>query len=619
MYKHDYSQWEKPELIAQIEKLEKRKKYGLVWDTERDKEVFDLQAQSSLPVLEDVPDNAVVTDPQMPTHILIEGDNFHALSVLNYTHDSSISAIFIDPPYNKGINGSNDFRYNDRFIDSEDAFRHSKWLSFMDKRLRLARNTLKDTGVIFITISDDEVHHLRCLLDDVFGEANFVANIVWQKKQSPQNDATYLSDMHDHILVYAKQAKKNKKDPNGWQISLLKRTDKQNARANNPDADPRGNWISSDYTCNKTSEQRPNLYYPLINPITGKEVYPSRQRVWRYEKATHEIHVRENRIWWGNTGEGFPRLKKFLIDLQKGIVPSTWWERGLVGDNQEARSELRDILNNENIDFDTPKPTKLIKHILSIATQPGSDEVILDFFAGSGTTAQAVLELNEEDGGNRQCILVTNNENRIMTEICYPRVRRVMEGYEYKGSDKELLYEEKLTLTKLRSVGELLAEYEKVRQENQAGYDELKGEFENNNLRLWGVKKYNGWKEGLGGNLKYYRTSFVSTEPSDENKERLTHQSVEMLCLREGTFAFVSETDLWKIFENKDHYTAILFDQLAIPDLKEVCKALDKPVSVYVFSLEDDNFGSEFTDMQGKVTTCTIPEAILRTYRRIYQ
>lgn len=619
MLKKDYSHWDKKDLIAEIKKLEKRKKYGLVWDDERTKEVFELQSLNGLPVLEDVPENAINNNPEQSTHILIEGDNYHALSVLNYTHEERVDVIFIDPPYNKGISGSNDFRYNDRFVDNEDTFRHSKWLSFMDKRLRLARNVLKPTGVIFITISDDEVHHLRCLLDEIFGEENFVANVVWQKKQSPQNDATYLSDMHDHILVYAKKAKKNKKDPDGWQISFLKRTEKQNARAGNPDNDPRGVWISSDYTCNKTAEQRPNLYYPLINPFTKKKVYPSRQRVWRYEKSTHEIHVKENRIWWGASGDGFPRLKKFVTDLQKGIVPSTWWERELVGDNQEARSELRDILNDENIDFDTPKPVRLIKHILSIATQSSSDEVILDFFAGSGTTAHAVLELNEEDGGNRQCILITNNENKIMTEICFPRVKNVMEGYEYTGNDKKLLFEEKLSLSHLKKIENILAEYDKTRKINETDFDEFKGEFKENTLRLWGVKNIEEFKEGLGGNLKYYRTSFVPSEPSDENKELLTHQSVEMLCLRESTFDFVTETDMWKLYENNEHYTAILFDQLSISDLKKELEKLKKPISVYVFSLEDDNFANEFADMRDKVKVCSIPEAILRVYRRIYQ
>jgi adenine-specific DNA-methyltransferase len=619
MPKRDYSQWDKKDLISQIEKLEKRKKYGLVWDDERTREVFELQAQNSLPILENISENDVINDSEQPTHILIEGDNYHALSVLNYTHENNVDVIFIDPPYNKGIRGSNDFRYNDRFVDNEDSFRHSKWLSFMEKRLRLARNVLKTTGVIFITISDEEVHHLRCLLDDIFGEQNFVANVVWQKKQSPQNDATYLSDMHDHILVYAKKAKKNKQDPNGWQISFLKRTEKQNARAGNPDNDPRGPWISSDYTCNKTSEQRPNLYYALTNPFSKKKVYPSRQRVWRYEKSTYEKHVRENRIWWGSIGEGFPRLKKFVVDLQKGIVPSTWWERELVGDNQEARRELREILNNENIDFDTPKPVRLIKHILSIATQVSGDEIVLDFFAGSGTTAHAVQDLNEEDGGNRQCILVTNNENNIMKDICYPRVKRVMEGYEFIGSDKKLLFEEDIYLTDLKKISGKLAEYEKVKQLNHNVYDELKGEFSNKGLRLWGINHIKEFKTGLNGNLKFYRTSFVPSETCDENKETLTHKSVEMLCLKESTFELVSEKDVWKIYKNNNHYTAILFDQLSIPDIKEEIKKLNNPISVYVFSLEDDNFANEFSDQKDKVNVCSIPEAILNVYRRIYK
>ena len=618
--KNVYSDWSKEELIKHIRQIEKQKKYGLVWDEERSKEQFETEAESSLPVLVEAPEFAIKKDPDQPTHILIEGDNFHGLSVLNYTHEMSVDVVFIDPPYNKGITGSNDFRYNDRFIEKEDAFRHSKWLSFMEKRLRLAKNVLKYTGVIFITISDDEVHNLRCLMDEVFGESNFVANIVWQKKQSPQNDATYISDMHDHILVYAKRAKKNRNDPTGWQINLLERTELQNSRAANPDDDPGGNWISSDYTCNKTAEQRPNLYYPLINPYTNEKVYPSRQRVWRYEQKTHLRHVDENRVWWGASGENFPRYKKFISELGRGIVPSTWWERSTVGDNQEARSELRDILDDEAVDFETPKPVRLIKQILYIATQPASNQIILDFFAGSGTTAHAVMELNREDGGNRQCILVTNNENNIMTEVCYPRVQRVMQGYEYQGKDKTLRYERKVNLTQMRRGNEIYAEYQQAREESSALYDELKGEFKDNTIRLWGITNIDGKKEGLGGNLKYYRTAFVPAEPTDVNKELLTFRSVEMLCLRENTFDFVTETDAWKIYEDRNRYTAILFDQLSIPEFKIMLAELEeKPISVYVFSLGDDNFAPEFSDMGARASVRSIPEAILRVYRRIYQ
>jgi len=598
-HKPDYSQWTKEELITRLEKLEKRKKYGLVWDEERTQEEFELQARDSLPVLEEVVENAITTDPEQPTHILIEGDNFHALSVLNYTHEALIDLIFIDPPYNTG---KKDFRYNDRIVDEDDAFRHSKWLSFMDKRLRLAKTLLKETGAIFITIDDDEQAHLKLLCDEIFSPDNFIAQVCWQKKYSPQNDATYFSDMHDFILVYAKQAKKKKTDEYGFNLNLLPRTEQQDNRYSNPDNDPRGPWKSSGLDVKTYSAK---YDYP-ITTRSGRTVKPPKGTCWRVPPNRLQELIADNRIWFGEDGSNVPSIKRFLSEVQQGVVPVTWWTRNEVGDNQEAKQEMKQILSDVEGFFDTPKPVRLLKRIISLATNNAEKQFVLDFFAGSGTTAQAVLELNEEDGGKRQCILVTNNENEIMTKVCYPRVRRVMEGYEFSGSEAELLFEEKLTLTKLRKANEMLAEYEKARQENQAAYDELKGEFEDSTLRLWGIKKYNGWREGLGGNLKYYRTAFVPAEPSDENKEKLTRQSVEMLCLREGTFDFVSETDVWKLYENRQRCTAILFDQLAIPDLKEELAKLDKPVSVYIFSLEDDSFAAEFSDMPG-VTACGRP------------
>jgi len=195
-----------------------------------------------------------------------------------------------------------------------------------------------------------------------------------------------------------------------------------------------------------------------------------------------------------------------------------------------------------------------------------------------------------------------------------------MQGYEFTGSERTLLFEEKFTLSGLKKSDEILVEYEQAREENAGQFDELKGEFEDNTLRLWGIKKISGRKDGLGGNLKYYRTAFVPAEPTDANKELLTRRSVEMLCLREDTFDFVSETDLWKIYESPARYTGILFDQSAIPEFKEALRALadDKPISAYVFSLGDDNFAPEFADLDGRVSVRAIPEAILRVYRRIF-
>jgi adenine-specific DNA-methyltransferase len=285
-------------------------------------------------------------------------------------------------------------------------------------------------------------------------------------------------------------------------------------------------------------------------------------------------------------------------------------------DGSTYGTELLTSILGQN-DFPFPKSIHAVKECIEACTYK-KNAVVLDFFAGSGTTGHAVLELNEQDGGTRQFILVTNNENNICREICYPRIRNVIRGYKFQGTEKKLLFEEQLTLSDLKNMDKILQEVDEIKLQSK-DFDEVKSEFENNTLRLVGINKSNERKDGLGGNLKYYRTSFVPAEPSDENKELLTRQSIEMLCLRESTFDFVTETDVWKIFKNNQRYTAILFDQLSILDLKEELERLDKPVSVYVFSLEDDNFANEFADMRDKVKVCSIPEAILRVYRRIYQ
>ncbi len=384
-----------------------------------------------------VPDRArsLTAKPSLHDNLIIHGDNLLALKALLPSFSGKVKCIYIDPPYNTG---NEKWQYNDNVnspmhqewlhtvVDVEDLTRHDKWLCMMWPRLKLLRELLREDGVIFISIDDNEAHHLRVIMDEIFGEGNFVANIVWQKKQSPQNDATYLSDMHDHILVYARQAKKFKNDPNGWQRQLLPRSDKQNSRFANPDNDPRGEWISIDYTCNKTADQRPNLFYPIINPNTGKKVWPSRQGVWRFEKETHEKNLKENRVWWGSDGRSVPRLKRFRTEVQQGIVPSTWWDRTEAGDNQQSRRELRRIFSESEPDFETPKPVSLIRRILQISTTGEDGEIVLDSFAGSGSTAHAVLSINAEDGGNRRFILVEQED--YADSLTAERMRRVIRG-----------------------------------------------------------------------------------------------------------------------------------------------------------------------------------------------
>jgi|TARA_B100000315_G_scaffold215376_1_gene214626 adenine-specific DNA-methyltransferase len=609
--KIDYTKYSKEELIAEITELKKRKKYGLVWEEKREPEKVVTQCKNELPVLKEIKSKAIKNDPDKPTHILIEGDNYHALSVLNYTHQNAIDVIFIDPPYNLG----GDFIYNDKYVDKEDSYRHSKWLTFMKKRLELAKSVLKETGAIFITIDDNEASHLKVLCDEVFQPTNFIAQISWQKKFSPQNDAKYFSDMHDFILVYAKKKQSGNNGDTGFTLFGLDRTEEMNARYSNPDNDPRGDWTSSDLTAKRVT---PKDIYPITTP-NGKGIMPVKGRSWSVSKERLKVLLSENRIWFGDDGNNMPRLKRFLSDIEEGVTPVTWWTHQEVGHNQEARQELKKILYDVENVFDTPKPVRLMKRIIQLATQANNNSIVLDFFAGSGTTAQAVLEMNDNDGGNRQFIMATNNENNICEDSTYPRIQRVIEGYEFEGKEKELLFEEKLNLTKLRKADEINTDYLIARENNKDVYDELKGEFKENTLKLFGVKKYDGFKDGLGGNLKYFKTTFVPAKTTDRNKEKLTKQSLEMLCLKEATFESVIDSENIKIFKNNDHYTGILLGEEEIPNFKEQIKDFELPVNVYVFSLGDDDFAEEFSDLKDKVKVSSIPSAILRVYKRIFR
>ena len=388
-------------------------------------------------LLEPVP--ALSCGPADTGNLIVQGDNLHALKALLPRYAGQVKCIYIDPPYNTGNEG---WVYNDnvnspeirRWLgevvgkEGETLDRHDRWLCMMYPRLVLLRQFLREDGAIFVSIDDTEVATLRLLMDEIFGKRNFLASIVWQKKQSPQSDAINLSDMHDYVIAYAMRAKESRLDQAGWNRHLLPRSDIQDARFDNLDNDPRGPWTSTDYTCNKTADERPNLYYPIINPLSGDEIWPSKTRAWAFDRDAHARNVAEGRIWWGATGKSRPRIKKYLNEVSDGIVPSTWWPREFAGDNQESRRELRAIFGADDspLDFSTPKPTSLIKRILQISTD--NDSLILDSFAGSGSTGHAVLKQNAEDGGSRRFILV-EMETDIARSVTAERVRRVSQGY----------------------------------------------------------------------------------------------------------------------------------------------------------------------------------------------
>jgi len=548
-------------LKAEVERLRKElkktKKYGLVWE-DKPEEMVEM-CKEKLPVLKEVKNKEIITDKDKPVNLLIEGDNYHALSVLNYTHAKKVDVIYIDPPYNTG---NKDFIFNDHYVDREDAYRHSKWLSFMERRLKLAKNLLKDDGVIFISIDDNEVAKLKLLCDEIF-TGMFIAIFPRSVGTVPKTTES-IQTRHDYILCYSK------KTSFSIDIEIAEEHFKFD------DNDGRGKYALIHPLDSGTIRYSKSLDYPIR--FKGKIYYPGQhiknkpagKWLWRWNKDLVDWAIKNNLIVEKNNRLYTKNYREFRIEKVNGRYKLVKKEVGkpFTSDtfmsesfgNRVATRELKNILPNTT--FTHPKPSNLIKKIITMATNNKS-AVILDFFAGSGTTAHAVLELNKEDGGNRQFILCTNNENNICTDVCYPRIKKVIEGYK-----------------------------------------NLKGEQ----------------VEGLGGNLKYFKTDFVDYDKStDRNKIKLTHQATEMLCVKEGAFEKVIDNERFKIFKNSDHYTSIIWDQTAIPEFKKAIKDVRGKFSVYVFSLTDETFDDEFADVRQKVKLSPIPEAILRVYRRIFR
>lgn len=401
--------------LSEIEKDINGKKYGLVFEEHR--EDIDEVLDTHTPVLSEDTDLFIDNGGQM--NFLIEGDNLASLKLLEKTHKGRIDLIYIDPPYNRG---GNDFRYDDNYVEKQDSFRHSKWLSFIKPRIECAHKLLKNDGVIFISIDDFEIGALRLICDDIFGESAFVCNIVWQKRYSRENREA-IGDAHEYILVYSKNKVGFKEKRH-----LVPMSEEQAKIYKNPNNDPRGRWRAVPMTA---QGYRPNQMYPIIDPNGGIH-YPPEGRCWSTLESEYKKLLAQGRIYFGKNNNSQPNTIRYLSEV-KGVVPWTWWNNEDVGHTDEAKKELYSILGKTN-SFETPKPVRLIKRILEIASE--KDSIILDFFAGSGTTGQAVMKLNEVDGGKRRFILCTNNENNICRGVTYERIKRVIDKEGYPASLK---------------------------------------------------------------------------------------------------------------------------------------------------------------------------------------
>lgn len=492
VFSEDKIDFEKLKLTLGEDVSDSEERFGLQWPGKKD--CFKVIQEPSIGTLKPCKEESV--NWETTENIFIEGDNLEVLKLLQKSYYGKIKMIYIDPPYNTG----GEFIYPDRFQENLDTYLaytgqvndegkkfstntetsgrfHTNWLNMMYPRLFLARNLLKNDGVIFISIDDNEYDNLKKVCDEIYGEENFIADIIWQKKFSRANDAAYFSTMHDHILCYSKISKFIDVD-NCWNINLLSRGNEIPSGYSNPDNDSRGVWTSVVLSAKSGSE---NLKYTIINP-KGKECIPPDGRFWSVNKNKFDELVKDNRIWFGKNGDGTPRLKTFLSEVQDGLRPNTIWFHNEVGHNQEGRQLLKSLFDDKAY-FDSPKPIRLIKHILSI-TSDKSDFITLDFFSGSCSTAHGVLDLNKQDSGKRKFIMVQLPEPcdekseaykagyKTIADIGKERIRRVINNIE-----KEIIEEE------TKNHGKLELEESKLKNKLDLGFKVFK--LDRSNFKTW--------------------------------------------------------------------------------------------------------------------------------------
>jgi len=541
-------------LKQEIKQLKSRKRYGLVWEN-KPEQVVEL-CKEQLPVLAEEKDKKIKTGIEKPVNILIEGDNYHALSVLNYTHEKKIDVIYIDPPYNTG---AKDWKYNNNYVDSNDAFRHSKWLSMMKNRLLLAKKLLKENGVLICAIDDNEQAHLGVMLEELFPERETHCITIVHNPRGVQGKN--FSYTHEYAYFVFKKG--------------LKVISTRKILENEKDWNNLRKWGGE----SDRSSAR-NCFYPVIikegkivgfGEVLPDSIHPKRQaikrggkyfvfpidssgveRKWRY--ARQSIEGVKNLLRARKTDNGY----EIEIGKDFGIVRTVWQDK-----RYDASVYGTQLVHGlvPNTHFDFPKSVWNTYDCIAPILSNRKNAVLLDFFAGSGTTGHAVALLNKDDSGNRQYILCTNNENGIAQEVCYPRIKAVIKG--------------------------------------NKDYKDI---------------------TGISSNLKYFKTDFVDGRATDKNKKKLVDKSTEMLCLKEDCFDEVKKGKDFKIFGNhREKYLGIIYDDDGIEIFKKEVRKINKNFVIYVFSLDDSAREEEFEDIKNLVELKPIPAVILNVYKHIFK
>lgn len=563
------------EKASLVELLRSQKKYGLVWEDKP--EEIETRLVDELPVLTEVPERAIVSEsPDAPNHILIEGDNLEALTALAYTHEGKIDVIYIDPPYNTG---NKDFVYNDSFVDREDGYRHSKWLSFMNKRLQIAKSLLSSGGVIFISIDDNEQAQLKLLCDSIFGERNFIAKFDWRKKTGA-NDAKDIAVITESVLLFALN-KSELIEKELWNRDEGSR-DIKRFKLQDEFVEERGNYYLD--TLDRGGLQySDSLNYGITAP-DGGVIYPNGRDsfvndgwIWKWskdkidwglknkfvefvksKKSTGSKYTIKYKVYEKVDNEGNPRKKIGRAYTNLIIDPI----------NQQGNTEISNIFDGLN-PFSNPKPIGLVNYLLN--TLSNNKSIILDFFAGSGTTLHATMQLNAEDGGHRKCILVTNNENNICEEVTYERNKRVIQGYTTpKGEAVEGLHD---------------------------------------------------------NNLRYYRTTLLSRDKSVKNMRQLVRLATDMLCIKNDVYTEAEfcgkkiNPNIARYFDNgQGNRMLVIYEERAIQLLVQLMAQTEDDgikTMVYVFSPGADPYTDDFEDIAERVKLCALPSAIYEAYKRV--
>ncbi len=549
-------------IVFDIEMAPPHERFGLVWEESTQPEQVITMTERLFPSLKPLSELDISGKPGAPTHYVIEGDNYHALTTLTMTHPGRINAIYIDPPYNTGQTG---LRYTDRAGGKTPTEKHSRWLSFMYHRLRLAKELLADHGVLFISINDREMAHLKLLCDGIFSTQNFIGNFVWVNRTTPNDAANRFATDHEYILVYARHRAHFR----------LKGVPKDLVKYVNRDDDPRGPWMPDNPSAASGTEKD---RFPIKNPHTREVYYPPAGRYWAFaQRRVKEWTASGKLVFPQEMGKKF-LLKKYRAELKSDTKPASSLIQGVL--TAHGTKELKQLFAGGS-PIKYPKPVALIKYLLGLLDK--QDGIFLDFFAGSGTLGQAVIEMNREDGGKRSFVVCNNNENDICRKVLYPRIQKMIEGHTIAGTKKDVLYQKKINLADLSQGSEILQQLDELSEQHQADYDEIRRSIKDGIVLLEGVKKGPVTVAGNLDTLRYYQALFLP--PQDA---RIRQACADLIAFKESAYVPVQVHLNFHVYQGATALVIVCFEgRYGFEAIGRHIERASKPVRLYVFHAED--------------------------------